>query len=130
GSLAGNSGTVTAGVLTFPGLSHSAAESIYVAATGAVVDACAGPTTVYDTLLITSAPASSIQGATTRIEVQGGVPPLSGIVSVNNSGAGLSGSFTGGLCPANRVCWDYTAGLTEGTTDTFSVSDSGVSNDT
>ncbi|MBL7665387.1 MAG: hypothetical protein JNM93_09650 [Bacteriovoracaceae bacterium] len=131
GSLANNTGTVTAGQRAFPTLRHSAGEAIYIRASGATVDACAGPTTVYDALVTTSIPASVIQNTVSRIEVQGGVPPLTGSIFVNNSGASLSAAagYTGGLCPANRRCWDYTAGLTQGTTDTFRVTDSGASMD-
>jgi hypothetical protein len=126
GALANNTDTVALGVANFAGLSYNAAEVISIRAATGGFTACSNTTTVYNTLNIDNPPGANLNAQTLhRFEVTGGVPPLTFSLSANNSGASIGAAYTGGLCPATKICADYTSGRNGGgSVDTVLVTDS------
>lgn len=111
GSLTNHATTAVDGLATFSGLHYSAAEEISLRASsgGAIVD-CSNTTEVFPSLSIETSPITTGLETVWRIDVFGGVPSVALSFVDNQSGASLSAPFTGGDCPADRVCWDYTSG--------------------
>jgi hypothetical protein len=130
GAFVNNTATMNRGRATFSSMNFNSSGVIYSRAATAGMTTCSNAITVYPTLAITNLTGGTIAGGTVypgnvqAYAIAGGVPPLSVAASTINSAGSLSSLFTGGTCPANHTCVNYTSGSTVGVVDTLSVSDS------